>query len=304
MSSLTVKMLGTPIRRLLGLGVGDIPDRQSKFGKWGDVSSRSVNATPKAADETSTRQRRAKSIFNDNSICSDLPFFLRACTTTDYLTDPDGRCRNVKSTPYCAPASCVPGILCSRRSRSPNALSLCLQIPMKQIPIIHASSTHRIADVGWPHISTFHSSSSAHELHRGPRPLLFSPLLVDNLHHHFSSNHRLRLRAHMPLRASPQIRTLAIIRIPARPRWTSRSRTSSSHSPIFYSLNISSLGIWIRALVLERFHEVEEQHGQNGAGEGPDPVDPVVPHEAAVDDGGTEGARGVEGAAGPKDAWR
>ena len=106
----------------------------------------------------------------------------------------------------------------------------------------------------------------------------------------------------MPLwTPSPQIRALAIIRIPTCPWRTPRSRTSSSHSPIFHGLNISSLGIRIRALVLERFHEVEEQHGQYRAREGPDPVDPVVPHEATVDYGGTEGAGGVEGAAGPED---
>ena len=107
----------------------------------------------------------------------------------------------------------------------------------------------------------------------------------------------------MPLGTlSPQIRALAIIRIPTGPWRTSRSRTSSSHSPILHGLNISRLGIRIRALVLERFHEVEEQHGQDCTRERPDPVDPVISHEATVDYGGTEGAGGVEGAAGPEDA--
>lgn len=293
---LAVKMLGALIRRLLGLAVGDLPDRQSKFGEWGNVSSKSGIATPKAADETSTRQRRASSIFNDNTIFSDLPFLLCTRTTTDYLPAPNGRCRNVKVRHTARRHLVFPAFPLAQC-----AIAMFAN-PNKANSIIHASEPHGIADVGWPHISTSDFGSSALELHCVSRLLLISPLLVDTLHHHFSSNHRFRLRTHMPLRTSPQIRTLAIIRISTRPRRTSRPRTSSSHSSILHGLNISSLGIWIRALVLERFHEVEEQHGQNGAGEGPDPVDPVVPHKAAVDDGGTEGTGGVEGAAGPEDA--
>jgi len=78
-------------------------------------------------------------------------------------------------------------------------------------------------------------------------------------------------------------------------------------------LNPLSLKIRIRALrlggvlavdgrVLEGFDELEFDDGEDRAGEGPDPVDPVSAGEGFDYYRGAERACGVEGAAGPEDA--
>jgi len=54
----------------------------------------------------------------------------------------------------------------------------------------------------------------------------------------------------------------------------------------------------VRLLVVEEFDKVEVTRGDESAEEGADPVDPVVGVEVAADDGGAEGAGGVEGGAG------
>ena len=65
----------------------------------------------------------------------------------------------------------------------------------------------------------------------------------------------------------------------------------------------SQLRIRIRALVFERFDDFVEQHCEQRAADGADPVDPLRGVEVVDGDGGAEGAGGVEGAAGPEDAW-
>lgn len=63
-------------------------------------------------------------------------------------------------------------------------------------------------------------------------------------------------------------------------------------------LHVIPVGVGVAILVPHSFQEREEARGQDGAEQGPEPVDPVVAGEAAGYDGGAEGAGGVEGAAG------
>ena len=64
------------------------------------------------------------------------------------------------------------------------------------------------------------------------------------------------------------------------------------------------LRIRIRILVFERFDEFVEQHCEESAADGTDPVHPLSGVEGARGDGRTEGAGGVERSAGPEDACR
>ena len=53
------------------------------------------------------------------------------------------------------------------------------------------------------------------------------------------------------------------------------------------------LRVRVRALVLERLDELVQQHGEEGAADGSDPVDPLRFVEGVDCDGGAEGAGGV-----------
>lgn len=71
---------------------------------------------------------------------------------------------------------------------------------------------------------------------------------------------------------------------------------------------VTHLGINLRARlainrrVFEGFDELEEDHGEDGARHGADPVDPLVGGEAD-DDARAEGACWIEGAACPENTW-
>ena len=70
-----------------------------------------------------------------------------------------------------------------------------------------------------------------------------------------------------------------------------------------HSTRRPQLRIRIRALVFERFYQFVEQDCEEGAADGTDPVDPLRGVEGVDGDGRAKGAGGVEGAAGPEDAW-
>ena len=96
------------------------------------------------------------------------------------------------------------------------------------------------------------------------------------------------------------------------PPLTHRSRTLSlsirQNPPMSISIRQllrrrTQFRVRVRALVFERLDEFVEEDGEEGAADGTDPVDPLGGVEGVDCDCGAEGAGGVEGAAGPEDAW-